>query len=413
MRVVHISYTYGRGKGGGAALAASRLHEALIDSGVESHFVCLLKHGEGRNVHVLPKDGVVGKVYFLFAKFLRSGWKLTPFKKTLGTNLLPLPGLRQLLDTLKPDIIHLHWLNFGVASQESLHKLPYPIVVNLHDLWPIDALNFHPESDRRLIEGYTKSNSNWVERWMFNRKYRFSHRHPVSFIGPSEWVVDVCRRSLVGRGLLVSAIPNIIDPVFSYDHSLVAVNKACVFLFGCDGGFRNQNKGFDDLRRALHQLGDMEKRCMELHVFGQTDGSKVIEGVRVVYEGVITDPLRLKRIYHEADVFLFPSKQETQGMTKIEAMRCGLPVISFDRTACAEGIVDGETGWVVPDGDIAAFAQAMRRAIELRGLKMAPFANRSVIAIKAQQSYASDVIVKAVVNHYNRSIEMKREICRN
>ena len=409
MRVVHLSYTYGQGEGGGAAIAASRLHETLIDAGVESHFICLLKHGEGRNVHVLPKPGLACKIYFLLAKVLRAGWKLTPFRRVLGTNLLPLPGLKQLLDSIEPDVIHLHWLNFGVASQEALSKLPYPIVANLHDLWPIDALNFHPGTDRRLIEGYTRENSNWVERWMINRKRRFAQQHPVSFIGPSKWVVDVCRKSVVGKGCMATAIPNIINPIFSYDPGLAVDKKHCLFLYGCDGGFRNVNKGFDDVRLALRMLTPEEKSKVELHVFGQTEGDSVIEGVRVVYEGYITDPERLKRVYHSADVFLFPSKQETQGMTKIEAMLCGLPVIAFDRTACAEGIVEGETGWVVPDGDHLAFARAMIRAAALKKDRQEPFVNRAGVARKASQMFAAQEIVAAVLAHYKRTIAVWEE----
>ena len=64
-------------------------------------------------------------------------------------------------------------------------------------------------------------------------------------------------------------------------------------------------------------------------------------------------------MYHDGDIFAFPSKTETQGMVKIEAMLCGLPVVAFDRTACPESIEHGVNGWVAADGDRKGFADGL------------------------------------------------------
>ncbi|MFE1500392.1 glycosyltransferase, partial [Streptomyces albidoflavus] len=59
------------------------------------------------------------------------------------------------------------------------------------------------------------------------------------------------------------------------------------------------------------------------------------------------------------------SQRESFGMTIVEAMRCGLPVVSTD---CPYGpreiIEDGTDGFLVPVDDVAAFARALRRLIE-------------------------------------------------
>ena len=47
--------------------------------------------------------------------------------------------------------------------------------------------------------------------------------------------------------------------------------------------------------------------------------------------------------------------------TILEAMACGRPVITTDAPGCGETVVDGQGGLVVPVGDIAALAAAMRR----------------------------------------------------
>jgi glycosyltransferase involved in cell wall biosynthesis len=94
-------------------------------------------------------------------------------------------------------------------------------------------------------------------------------------------------------------------------------------------------------------------------VFGETAPSYAVNGVEVSFLGELTTAEDLVAAYHDADLFAFPSRQETQGQTKAEAMACGLPVVAFERTACAEGIIHKETGWIAPDGDISAFCAGL------------------------------------------------------
>ena len=58
------------------------------------------------------------------------------------------------------------------------------------------------------------------------------------------------------------------------------------------------------------------------------------------------------KLYQKAKAFLFPvSWEEPFGLTMIEAMACGTPVIGFDRGAVSEVINGGKTGYVVKDVD--------------------------------------------------------------
>lgn len=63
-----------------------------------------------------------------------------------------------------------------------------------------------------------------------------------------------------------------------------------------------------------------------------------------------------------ADLFLLPSVQESFGLAALEAMACGVPVIASDVGGLPEVVVEGETGFLCPMGDVEAMAS---RAIEL------------------------------------------------
>ena len=59
-----------------------------------------------------------------------------------------------------------------------------------------------------------------------------------------------------------------------------------------------------------------------------------------------------------ADVFLLPSEQESFGLAALEAMNCAIPVIGATTGGMAEVVVDGETGYLFPVGEISAMAKA-------------------------------------------------------
>jgi glycogen(starch) synthase len=52
------------------------------------------------------------------------------------------------------------------------------------------------------------------------------------------------------------------------------------------------------------------------------------------------------------------------GITVLEAQALGVPVLSFDTEDVRLAITDGETGLLVPRGDVAALAAAVRRLLD-------------------------------------------------
>lgn len=70
MTVVHIAYKYGEKNTGGAAIASTRLHKAMLRAGVNSHYICVHREeSEGTNVYELP-NGFKRKLFLFLQKFL-------------------------------------------------------------------------------------------------------------------------------------------------------------------------------------------------------------------------------------------------------------------------------------------------------------------------------------------------------
>jgi glycosyltransferase involved in cell wall biosynthesis len=74
-----------------------------------------------------------------------------------------------------------------------------------------------------------------------------------------------------------------------------------------------------------------------------------------------TDDLR--PVLRRSSVFVQPSLQEAFGITVLEAMACGLPVVASAVGGLSEIVEDGRTGFLVPPGHAAALADRVARLI--------------------------------------------------
>ena len=73
----------------------------------------------------------------------------------------------------------------------------------------------------------------------------------------------------------------------------------------------------------------------------------------------------------DADVFVFPSRYPPEGhpFVILEAMAAGLPIVTTDQACISETVIDGENGFVVPQGDVAAIGRATVRLLEDAALR--------------------------------------------
>jgi len=90
---------------------------------------------------------------------------------------------------------------------------------------------------------------------------------------------------------------------------------------------------------------------------------------RLIMPGFVNQSA-LGSFYAAADIFVLPSERETWGLVVNEAQQFALPVIVSDRVGCRHDlVVEGETGFVFPVGDLEALAARLRQLLASRGLR--------------------------------------------
>jgi N-acetyl-alpha-D-glucosaminyl L-malate synthase BshA len=99
---------------------------------------------------------------------------------------------------------------------------------------------------------------------------------------------------------------------------------------------------------------------------------------------------QLEPLFFCADLFLLPSEQESFGLTALEAMNCGVPVIAADIGGLPEVVTHGETGFLFPVGDVAAMAES---AVALLADPAKHEAFKARARKRAQESFNSDDII--------------------
>lgn len=85
---------------------------------------------------------------------------------------------------------------------------------------------------------------------------------------------------------------------------------------------------------------------------------KVLKNLPVTFTGFLHGD-DLTQAYASSDIFIFPSTTDTFGNVVLEAQASGLPVIVTDSGGPKENLINGETGFIVPSGDINGFANAV------------------------------------------------------
>ena len=67
--------------------------------------------------------------------------------------------------------------------------------------------------------------------------------------------------------------------------------------------------------------------------------------------------------YHAADLMLFPSKTETQGLTAVESIMCGTPVVGLNEMG-VKNVIDNNVSGILTKNDVNEYANAAIQLLE-------------------------------------------------
>ena len=198
--------------GGGAAVAACRLHKALREEGVDATLV--VAEGEGGEAVVALSKSLMGKVTHKL-NFIRERfniWVANGFtRKNLftvstansGTDITKLPAVKE------ADVIHLHWVNQGMLSLKNIEQLVStgkPVVITPHDMWYATSICHHAGECDKYTTGcnncicLAKPSDNDLSAKVWKRKQNL-YKKGVTFVAISHWLAERLERSALTSGV--------------------------------------------------------------------------------------------------------------------------------------------------------------------------------------------------------------------
>jgi alpha-1,6-mannosyltransferase len=128
-----------------------------------------------------------------------------------------------------------------------------------------------------------------------------------------------------------------------------------------------REKRLDVAVRAWRALGPRAGATLVLMGDGP-DGTRLrrlAAGDRVLWQAHDPDRERVAEALAAADVYLAPGPVETFGLSALEAMACGTPVVTVDRGAVPELVRRSEGGMTFPNGNADALARTLETMLEL------------------------------------------------
>jgi len=352
-------------RSGGAAVAASRLMEALNNNGVKAKMLVRDKQTDSLTVSALPGQRA-SRWHFLWERLVV--WMHLRGRRHLfeadiansGTDITRLPEFRE------ADVIHLHWVNQGMLSLGGIRKIldsGKPVVWTMHDIWPATALCHLTLDCRRfethcqqcqLLPGGGSAHDLAARTW--KRKQQMLEGRHISFVACSRWLADEARRSALLTGQHVTDIPNPIDTHLYHAASQQVARQALglpaegrIILFASQR-VTNPNKGMAYLTEACRLLARQhraEADGISIAILGGHAEDIVGElPFRSFPLGYISDERRIAAVYNAADVFVLPSLSENLPNTIMEAMACGVPSVAFRVGGIPEEIDHRQNGYV-------------------------------------------------------------------
>jgi len=359
MKILHVNYYDTQG---GAAKAACRLHQALLDAKHESimlvaekksnddYVVEAFSPGKLRCLHIKQRLEVA--LTSLCRKQHRFPHSLNIFKS----------GLADKINSVNPDIVNLHWINGCMMSIKEIGQIKAPIVWTLHDGWAYcGAEHHHQHKDERFKTGYDQSSVFDLNRHVWKQKMKYWNKLDIDIVTPSSWLGDEAKESCVMANKSVHVIPNGVDlNIFKADNIKAVQKDKKTIAFGAFD-INDWNKGGKELSEALSLLQDKYKDKLELLLIGNGHFESKFKSKNT---GFVDSDEDIAKIYPKADVFVLASKYDNLPNMLIEAAACNVPVVAFDTGGIADIVEHKKNGYLAKAFDCEDFANGISWVLE-------------------------------------------------
>lgn len=289
--------------------------------------------------------------------------------QTLGM-LAALRRLRR--EGWKPDVIHAHVYQAAPPALILGRRAGAPVVVTEH----------YTGFQRGLVTGYDRL----LAKGSFER---------ADLVAPVSEELAARLRELAPRARM-EVVPNVVDTDVFAPPTARAPRDGPPRLLNVAELVDKKGQRF--LLEALAEIPDAT-----LDVVGEGELREALLGQ--ARELGIADRVRLlggqprervAELMRAADLFVLPSLHENLPVVLIEAQATGLPAVASDVGGVAE-LVDGEAGLLVPPGDPAALAAAIRRALDSRD-----GSDPAALARRARERYGYAAICERWTALYER-----------
>ncbi|MAS33853.1 MAG: hypothetical protein CL610_07595 [Anaerolineaceae bacterium] len=361
-----------RGHSAWLAVGAKRTHDP---------HVMMIRHGQQGNLWRRFWWKTYAACAGLYTRFGPAGEKLrriltliaepTGILETLqGYEHSHFPGTYQLLSQVpeRPDILHLHSLQRGYFELEALPWLTaqVPTVLTLHDAWLLSGHCTHPFGCDRWKTGCGACpdltippavlRDETARNWRRKRHIFASSRLWLAV--DSHWLLEKAKASMLTYEDTRVIYPGVDLDLFRPGDQAAARKRlglpadARILLFVATQARANRWKDFALLQAMMQQFADRPEEKVILLVVGDPQGNSLFREGNIWFAPLVPDSHQLVPYYHAADLYVHATHVETFGLSIVEAMACGLPVVASRVGAIPETVVDGQCGYLTRHGDM-------------------------------------------------------------
>ena len=315
--------------------------------------------------------------------------------------------VKHTMDAFKPDIVHIN-SEFMVGYFGLIYSRHRNIasVYTFHTLW------------EDYVDGYIKFMPVYPAKKIAKEFIKFYLKRANIIIAPTVNIANVIKSYGIERDakILPTGIPQALDvkklnvrPLFFNQlHTLLPrVQKKHVLLYV---GRVVKEKNLDFLFPVLAEVKKTFKDTVLVFVGGGPELDNLKEKAKktgyardIVFAGYRSRE-ELAYFYSVTDVFVFPSKTETQGLVTLEAMMAGVPVVAIGERGTLD-VMKGDNGGFMVKEDVNEFSQRVLELLKDKEL----YAEKSQEAKKWASQWSLDTLTEKLVTYYEEALAIRKK----